>query len=82
MFQKTNRNSHPEVFYKKDVLRNFAKTPVPESFFNKVVDLRPAILLKTRLWHRYFPVNFAKRLRTSPVAASELTYFSLTYTHT
>ena len=22
--------------------------------------LRPATLLKKRLWHRYFPVNFAK----------------------
>ena len=28
-------------------------------FFNK-----PASLLKKRLWHRYFPVNFAKFLRT------------------
>ena len=38
---------------------------MPESlFFNKVVDLRPATLLKKRLWHRCFPVNFAKFLRT------------------
>ena len=29
-----------------------------------------ATLLKKRLWHRCFPVNFAKFLRTSPVAAS------------
>ena len=28
-------------------------------------DPRPAILLKKRLWHRCFPVNFAKFLRTS-----------------
>ena len=33
-------------------------------FFNKVAGLRPATLLKKRLWHRYFPVNFAKFLRT------------------
>ena len=28
-------------------------------------DLRPATLLKKRVWHRWFPVNFAKFLRTS-----------------
>ena len=33
-------------------------------FFNKVAGLRPASLLKKRLWHRCFPVNFAKFLRT------------------
>ena len=37
----------------------------------------PATLLKAKLWHRCFPVNFAKFLRTSffyrtpPVAASD-----------
>ena len=35
-----------------------------ESLFNKVADLRPATLLKKRLWHKSFPVNFAKFLRT------------------
>ena len=34
-------------------------------FFNKVAGLRPAALLKKRLWHRCFPVNFAKFLRTT-----------------
>ena len=29
-------------------------------FLNKVADLRPATLLKKRLWHRFFPVDFAK----------------------
>ena len=33
-------------------------------FFNKVAGLRPATLLRMRLWHRCFPVNFAKFLRT------------------
>ena len=33
-------------------------------FFNKVVGLRPAALLKMRLWHRCFPVNFATFLKT------------------
>ena len=31
---------------------------------NKVAGLRPATLLKKRLWHSCFPVNFAKFLRT------------------
>ena len=39
------------------------KAPVPESFFNKVAGLRPTTLLKKRLWHRCFPVNFAKFLK-------------------
>ena len=34
-------------------------------FVNKVTGLRPAILLKKRLWYRYFPVNFAKFPRTA-----------------
>ena len=36
-------------------------------FFNKVAGLKlltPATLVKKRLWHRRFPVNFAKILRT------------------
>ena len=62
------RSSRPEVFCKKDVLQNFAKFTGKHLclslFFNKVADLRPAILLKKRLWHRCFVVNFAKFLRT------------------
>ena len=34
------------------------------SFFHKVAGLRPATLFKKRLWHRCFPVNFVKFLRT------------------
>ena len=41
-----NRSSHPEVFCKKDVLRNFPKFTrkhlCQSPFFNKVADLRPA----------------------------------------
>ena len=44
---------------------------MPESLFNKVADLRPATLLKKRLWHRCFPVNFANFLRT-PVFVEHL----------
>ena len=53
---------------KKGVLRNFTKFTgkylCQSLFFNKVAGLRPATLLKKRLWHRCFPVNFAKFLRT------------------
>ena len=34
------------------------------SFFNKFASLRPATLLKKRLWHKCFPDNFVKFLRT------------------
>ena len=36
---------------------------MPDFFFNKVAD-RPATLLKRRLWHRCFPVNFEEFPRT------------------
>ena len=32
-------------------------------FFNKVTGVSPATLLKKRLWHRRFPVNFVKFLK-------------------
>ena len=55
------RSSHPEVFCKNGVLRNFAKFTVKYQcqslLFNKVAGLR--------LWHRCFPVNFVKFLRPS-----------------
>ena len=58
-----------EVFYKKDGLENFAKCTgkylCQSLFFNKLAELRPAILLKKGLWHKCFSVNFAKFLRTS-----------------
>ena len=50
------------------VLRNFTKFTGKHLrqrlFFNKVAGLRPATLLKKRFWHRCFPVNFVKFLRT------------------
>ena len=52
------------MFYKKGVLENFAnftrKHLCQSPFFNKVPGLRPATSLKKRLWHRRFPVKFAK----------------------
>ena len=63
------RNSHQRCSVGKGILRNFAKFKgkhlCQSLFLNKVADLRPATLLKKRLWHRYFLVNFAKFLRTS-----------------
>ena len=41
-----------------------AKIPVLESHFNNVTTLQPEVILKKKLQHRYFPVNFAKFLRT------------------
>ena len=63
------RSSRPDVFCKKDVLKNFAKFTgkhlCQSLFFNKSTGLRPETLLKMRLWHRCFLVNFAKFLRTT-----------------
>ena len=62
------RSSRSEVFCKKDILRNFAKFTGKQLcqslFLNKVASLRPATLLKKSLWHRCFPLNFSKFLRT------------------
>ena len=59
-----DRSSHPEVFCKEGVLRNYAKFIgkylCQSLFFNKVAGLRLAILLKKRLWHRCLPLNFCK----------------------
>ena len=63
----TPRSSRPEGFCKKAILRNLTKFTgkhlCQSLFFNKVAGLRPATLLKKRLWHRCFPVNFVKFLR-------------------
>ena len=53
----------PKVFcFEKGVLRNFTKFTrkylCQTLFFNKVAGMRPATLLKKRLWHRCFSVNF------------------------
>ena len=57
-----------EVFREKGVLRSFAKFTgkylCQSLCFNKVTGLRLATILKKRVWHRYFLMNFAKSLRT------------------
>ena len=54
----------PETFFKKRYSKNLAKFTgkhlCQSLFSNKVVGLKPATLLKKRIWHRCFPVNFAK----------------------
>ena len=66
--QEKIRSSRPEVFCKKGVPRKFTKFTgkhlYQSLFLNKVAGLRPAILLKKRLWHGCFPVNFEKFLRS------------------
>ena len=67
---------------RKGVLRIFTKLTGKHLcqglVFNKVTGPRLATLLKKKLWHRRFPMNFAKFLRTpfiyrtTPVAASVL----------
>ena len=56
-----SRSRRPEVLYKKDVLRNCKL---------------PATLLKETLWHRCFPVNFAKFLR-APFSKEHLRWLLL-----
>ena len=58
----------PEGFCKKSVLKKFRKihqkTPVLDSLFKRFSGLRPGTLLKKRLQHRCFQVNFVTFLRT------------------
>ena len=55
------KSSRPEVFCKKDAPNKFAKFTGKHMH----VCLKPATLLKKRLWNSCFPVNFAKFLSTS-----------------
>ena len=56
IFALKYRNSHRKCFLR--ISQNSQENiSARVSFFNKVAD--PATLLKKRLWHRCFPVNFA-----------------------
>ena len=61
------QNQPPEVFHKKGVpkkVAKFAGKQLCQSIsFNIFEDVRTANLLKKRLWHKFFAVNFAKSLR-------------------
>ena len=56
----------PKKRCSQNFLKIHRKTTAPKSFLIKLQAkrLRPATLLKKRLWDRCFPVNFAKFLRT------------------
>ena len=68
VYAGNNSSSRQTCSIKIDILKNFAKFTgkhlCQNLFFNKVADLMPASLLKKRLWDRFFPLNFAKLLRT------------------
>ena len=78
-----SRSSHWRCSMKKSILKNFKKFIdkhlCQSFFFNKIAGLRSATLLKKKIRHRCFPVNFVKSLRTSssrtpPVTASVIGY--------
>ena len=62
------RNNHQRCSMKKGIVRNFGKCAgkhlCQSFFFNKFAGLRLPTLLKKRLWHRRYLVNFVKLLRT------------------
>ena len=67
--EELHRSSHRRSSKTKCVLIIFVKFTgkhLSQSlFFNEVASLRPAALLKERLWYRCFSMNFSKFLRTS-----------------
>ena len=65
---KKNKKQPSEVIYKKGVLKNFAK------FIGE--HLCQSHFLIKRLWHRCFPENFAKFLRT-PFSVEQLRWLLL-----
>ena len=64
MFVQYVQKEPLEVFFKKDVLKNFAnftgKHPCWSLFFNKVTGLRASSFIRKRLQHRCVPVKLAK----------------------
>ena len=65
--RKGPRSIHQRCSTRKGVLRNFTKFTGKDLnqslFLNKSTGLRPATLLKRKLWRRCFSVNFAQFLR-------------------
>ena len=59
------KSNHRRCSVKKVFLKISQNSRLCHSpFFNKVADLKSANLLKRRLWHSWFIVNFASFLRT------------------
>ena len=61
VFLKNSQNSQENICVRVSFL---IKLQASDLFFNKVAGLKPATLLKKRLWHRCFLMNFEKFLRT------------------
>ena len=82
VFFITSRRSHQRCSMKKGVPRNitkFTRKHLCQSLFlNKVSGLRFATLLKMRLWHICFLVNFAEFLRT-PFLTEHLRWLLLNF---
>ena len=59
-----NKKQPPEVFWKKDILRNFTKFTgkhlCQSLFFNKVAGLRPETLLKKETLAQVFSCKFCQ----------------------
>ena len=76
------RSSRSQLFFKIGFLKNFAefieRHLCQSLFLNKITGLKPAILLKKKLWHRFFGVNFAKFFRT-PFLKEHLRWLLLDY---
>ena len=72
------------MYFRIGVLKNFAmftgKTPVLESLFNKYAGLKACNFIKKRLQHRFFPVKFAKFLRT-PFLTEHVRWLLLEISH-
>ena len=67
----SSRISHPEVFFKKGILKNFAKFTGKRLcyslFFDKVAGLRPG----KEFLAQVFTCEFCEIFKTPPVAVSE-----------
>ena len=73
------RSSHPEVFCKKGVPRNFAKFTrkyLYQSIFYERCRLEACNFIKKQIRHKCFSVDFAKFLRT-PLFAEHLQWLLL-----
>ena len=80
----TFRSSHQRCSMKKSVLGNFPKFTgkhLCRVYFLIKLQARPANLLRRRLWHMCFPVNFEKFLRT-PFYIEHLWWLLPNFTHT
>ena len=59
-----DRSSPSEKFFRKDVLKIYGKFTGKYPCRSAISGLRPATLIKMRLWHRCLSVTFTRFLRT------------------